>query len=76
MDIKSIRLSEIKSNRERKTPYVLTYMWNLRIKEINKHNKTETDSKIQMIKRWLPEGMGWGISKIGEIKRYRLLVTN
>ena len=33
-----------KSDRERQTQYNFTYMMNLKIKQINKHNKTETES--------------------------------
>ena len=40
MDIKDITLFEIG---ERKTPYNLTYTWNLKTKK-NKRNKMETDS--------------------------------
>ena len=33
-------------------------------KQMNKHNKTETESQIQRTKKWLP--VGRGISEISE----------
>ena len=44
---------------------------------MNKHNKTETDSKIQRTNRWLPDGRGMGAGKkqVREIKRYKLSVA-
>ena len=35
-----------KSDRERQIQYDFTYMWNLKTKQMNKHNKTETESQI------------------------------
>ena len=44
---------------------------------MDKHNKTETDSKIQRINSWLPEGrvLGEEEKQMREIKRYTLPVT-
>ena len=36
-----------KSDRERHISYDITYMWNLKIKQINEYNKREADSQIQ-----------------------------
>ena len=44
------------SDRERQTPYDLTYMCNIK----NKINKTETDSETQRARGGLPEGKGAG----------------
>ena len=35
-----------KSDRERQILYIITYMWNLKYKQTNEYNKTETDSQI------------------------------
>ena len=32
---------------------------NEKTKQMNKHNKTETESQIQRTNRWLPKGRGW-----------------
>ena len=31
-----------KSDRERQILYVITYMWNLKLKQINEYNKTDS----------------------------------
>ena len=43
-DLENIRLREIKSDIERQIQYVIIYMWNLKRKQRNEYNKTETDS--------------------------------
>ena len=43
--------------------YNFIYMWNLKKQQINKQKKTKT--VIDTVNR-LPEGRGWGISKISE----------
>ena len=46
MDLEIIILSEVKSDRERKIPYDITYMWNLKKNDTNELiYKTETDSQ-------------------------------
>ena len=47
-------------------PQGFAYMWNLQTKHMNKHNKSEEDSQIQRINKWLTEGRGWGGREIGE----------
>ena len=44
-----------KSDGQRQILYDFTYMWNLKAKQMNKHNKTNTENN-----RWLPEGRGVG----------------
>ena len=39
-------LSEICQREKDKILYIITYMWDLKIKQVNVHNKTETDSQI------------------------------
>ena len=49
-----------KAARERQILYDIAYVRNLKSKTNKKHNKTETESQIQRIKRWLLEGRGVG----------------
>ena len=45
MDLEGIMLGEISQTRERQITYNITYMQNLKkIKQMNKQNKTETES--------------------------------
>ena len=49
-----------KSERERQTPYAITYMQNLNKNDTNELiYKTETDSQTSKTKLWLPEGERW-----------------
>ena len=59
MNLEGIMLSET-SQTEKKIPYNLTYMWNLKNKQTNKQNKT--DSQVQKTKGWLPE-----VGRVSEI---------
>ena len=43
-----------KSERERQTPYGITYMWNLKYDTNEPMHKTETDSQTQTTDLWLP----------------------
>ena len=45
MDLDIIILSSSKSDRERKIPYDITYMWNLKYDTNELIYKTETDSQ-------------------------------
>ena len=46
MDLVTIILSKVKSDRERQISYDITYMWNLKKNDTNEHiYKTETDSQ-------------------------------
>ena len=44
VDLKGILLSEM-LDKERQTPYVITYMWNIETIQMNIYNKTKTDSQ-------------------------------
>ena len=46
MQLDSIILSEVKSERERQIPYDITYMWNLKYGTNEPIHETETDSQI------------------------------
>ena len=46
VDLKGILLSEM-LDKERQTPYVITYMWNIETIQMNIYNKTKTDSQTQ-----------------------------
>ena len=59
MDLESIMLSEI-SQTEKNKYYMFTYVWNLKTKQTNKYNRTETDSQIQRTNLQLPEAREWG----------------
>ena len=48
-----------KSERERQTPYDITYMWNLKYETNELIYKTETDSQTQRTDLWLPRGREW-----------------
>ena len=45
IDLEGIMLSEI--NQTEKDKYCMLSLWNLKRKQINKYNKTETDSQIE-----------------------------
>ena len=56
MDLEIIILS--KPERERQTPYDITYVWNLKY-DTNEHvYETETDSQTQRSELWLPREWG------------------
>ena len=46
------------SERERQTPYAITYMWNLKYDTDQLICETETDSQMQRTDLWLPRGKG------------------
>ena len=56
-----------KSDRERQTPFDLTYMWNLKNKmnKQNKHGLIDTENKW-----WLPDerGVGSWVKKVKELR--------
>ena len=52
MDLENTVLCEM-SDRERQILYDFIYMWNLKRKQRNKHNRRETESQIQSINKWL-----------------------
>ena len=56
--------------------YGITYMGSKKIKQVNKQNKTETDSQILRTNWFLPEVMELGgMDKMGKgVKRYKLPV--
>lgn len=56
------------SDRKRQILYVFTYVFNLKIKQMNKYLKKKgTELKIQRTNQWLPEGRGIGeMVKTGE----------
>ena len=56
--------------------YGITYMGSKKIKQMNKQNKTETDSQILRTNWFLPEVMELGgMDKMGKgVKRYKLPV--
>ena len=64
MDLEIIRLSEVKSDRERQIPYDITYMWNLKYDTNEVIYETETDSQREQTcgcqsRGWLGrDGMG------------------
>ena len=45
MDLETIILSEVKSERERQRPYDITYMWNLKYDTNERTYETEIDSQ-------------------------------
>ena len=63
MDLEIIILSEVKLERERKIPYDITYMWNLKYDTNELTYETETDSQTQRTDLSLPRGVevgeGW-----------------
>ena len=59
MDLEIIILSQV-SQRERQTPYGLTYMWNLQYNSSEYIFERETDSQIQRTDFWLQAGRGVG----------------
>ena len=52
MDLESYRVKEV---RQRKILYDITYMWNLKIIQMNLHTK-QTDLQTQKTNLWLPKG--------------------
>ena len=74
VDLEIIILSEV-SQRERQTPYDITYMWNLKYDTNELIYKTETESQTQKTNLWLPKekGVGGGINQEFGISRYKLL---
>ena len=61
MDLEIIILSEIsQSERERQTPYGITYMWNLKYGTDELIYKTETDSMTKKANLQLPKGEDLG----------------
>ena len=65
MDLEIIVLSQ--SDRERQTPYDITYMWNLNYDTNEPIYETVTDSQIKRIGLWLPRGRGVGERWIGSL---------
>ena len=63
MDLEIIILNEVKSERERQTPYDTTNMWNLKYDTNELIYKTETDSQTQKTNLRLPE-RGWEQDKL------------
>ena len=53
MDLKGTLLSEM-LDKERQTPYVITYTWNIETIQMNVYNKTKTDSQTQKTNYTLP----------------------
>lgn len=65
-DLEAITLSGNKSDRENIIWFHLQ-VEQKKMKQLNKHNKTETDLQIQGTNRCFPEGLGrQGMSEIGE----------
>ena len=66
IDLEIVILSEVKSERERKIPYDITYMSNLKY-DTNEHiYETDTDSQTQRTDLWLPRGeVRWGRERLG-----------
>ena len=62
MKVENIKLSEVKSDRERQIPYDITYMWNLKYDKSEPTYRTETDSQTKRTDLELPRGgvgEGW-----------------
>ena len=74
IDLESIRLNEISLTEKDKYCLISLIMWNLKTKQINKHNKTEAESLTQRTKRWWPDGTGTGgqPQKAKGTNRYKL----
>ena len=70
MDLESIVLSEVS---HRKTNTVITYVWNLKNKQMRICKKTAADSQIQGTDQWSPVRRGKGG---GQEKSRRLRDTN
>ena len=60
-DLKSIMLSEVKSDRERQIPYDLSYMWDL------KTNKQKPPSSQTQRTEWWLTKIRVGVGEIGEL---------
>ena len=57
MDLEGIMLGLNKSDGERQLPCDFThYVESKKTKQMNKQNKTKTNSQIQRSDQWLPEG--------------------
>ena len=63
MQLEILMLS--KSEGERKIPYDITYMWNLKYGTHEPIYKTETDSQTWRTDSWLPRGRGEGGDGLG-----------
>ena len=50
----------MKQIREKDKYSVIAYVWNLKIKQTNEYNSTETDSQITENKPVFPVCVGWG----------------
>ena len=61
------RDSHMKSERERQTPYDITYNWNLKYGTNEPIYKTETDSQTWRTDLWLPKGRGRGVGWTGSL---------
>ena len=66
MDIEGIILNEVSQTEKDKYCMFYLYAESEKQNQMNKHNKTETDSRIQRTNRWLPEGRMVGIREIAE----------
>ena len=55
------RESHTKSEKERQTPYDITYMWNLNYGTDEPVYRTETDSQTYRTDFWLPRGRCRGV---------------
>ena len=54
MQLEILRLPEV---RQRQIPYDITYMWNLKMTQMNFY-ETETDSQTKKTDWWFPRGSG------------------
>ena len=64
MDLEIIRLSEVKSERERQIPYDITYMWNLKY-DTNETTKQKQTHGHREKTGGCQGGGGWGKDGVG-----------
>lgn len=58
MDFEGITLSETNQKEKDNTLNGFTHMWNVKKKQMNKHNKAKTKAKIPRSDQRFPEGKG------------------
>ena len=67
MELEVLIPSEVRSEKERQTPYDITYMQTLKQGTNEPNHETETNSQTQRTDLWMPRGEGAEVGQTGNL---------